>query len=250
MLNAAPTVLGWGRQEPPSPHPRRVTGQPASSLWGGLRCSQGSWLRLAACGPKAISHSRGPLPLCPFSPLPPIRRASEAQEQPVTCELQGEAVPSSKQDQRRTLGTKHVSFLDEVQEAGKAHREDAVQKLQTAKAAPPQISLRPATPFRSDSRRSSTRAESTEPQGRPSRLPLTCDSVKLLRQRARKIRTVQDALGQMAASPLRGESRLPEESSITRPGLLPPIKEETGSPECQPPKTKPPVRRKATPYPR
>ena len=216
----------------------------------GRAALQPSWLRLAACGPKAISHSRGPLPLCPFSLLPAIRRVPEAQEQPLTCQLQGEAGTPSQEELRRAPGAKHVRFPDELEGAEKVHHEGAVLKLQKAKASAHQIALRPIIAFTKDPRSFSSRAESTVSQGRPSRLPLTCDSVKLLRQRAKKIRPVQKVLEQMAASPLRGESSLPEKSPITRPGLLPPIKEETGSPECQPPKTKPPLRRKATPYPR
>ena len=110
-------------------------------------------------------------------------------------------------------------------------------KLLKAKASPP-------TALRRDSRRSSSRAESTEPQGRPSRLPLACDSVKHLRKRARKIRPLQEAPEQMAASPLGAECSLPEESSINRSGSLPLIKEETRSPSVslQTPKPLPAAR--------
>ncbi|XP_031413324.1 uncharacterized protein LOC109364148 [Meleagris gallopavo] len=180
--------------------------------------------------------------------LPAIQRVPVAQEQPVSCQLQREAGTSSQQDLRRTLGTKHVSFLDEELGAEKAHCDGAARILQTAKASPHQITLRPTTPLRRDSI-SSSRAESAEPQGRPSRLPLACDSVKLLRKRARKTRPVQETPEHMAAPPLRGACSLPEESSSNRSGSLPPINEEKGSPRCQSPKTKAPPRRKGTPYP-
>ncbi|XP_042739973.1 uncharacterized protein LOC122186964 [Lagopus leucura] len=183
-----------------------------------------------------------------FSLLPAIRTVPEAQEQLVTCQLQGEAGTSSQQDLRRAPGTKHVRFLDEQQGAEKDQHEGAARLLQAAKASPHHMSLRPRPPSRRGSQASS-RAESVEPQGRPSRLPLACDSVKHFRKRARKIMRVQKALKQMAPSPLRGESSLPEESAVKRPGSLPPIKEETGSPEGQPPRTKTPPRRKDTPYP-
>ncbi|XP_048782247.1 uncharacterized protein LOC125684266 [Lagopus muta] len=183
-----------------------------------------------------------------FSLLPAIRTVPEAQEQPVTCQLQGEAGTSSQQDLCRAPGTKHVRFLDKQQGAEKDQHEGAARLLQAAKASPHHMSLRPRPPSRRGSQASS-RAESAQPQGRPSRLPLACDSVKHFRKRARKIMRVQKALKQMAPSPLRGESSLPEESAVKRPGLLPPIKEETGSPECQPPSTQAPRRRKDTPYP-
>ena len=251
-LNAAPTVLGWGRREPPSSQgwplcaSQESHGAAAEQPVGRAALHRGSWLRLAGCGPQAISHSRGPLPLCPFSLLPAIRRVPEAQEQPVSCQLQREAGTSGQEDLRRALGTKRVSFRDEEVGAEKAHCDGAAQILHTAKASPHLITLRPSAPLRRDSR-SSSRAESAEPQGRPSRLPLACDSVKLLRKRARKTRPVQETPEHMAASPLGAESRLPEEPPINRSGLLPPIEEETGSPKCQPPKTKDPPRRKGSP---
>ncbi|XP_048822426.1 uncharacterized protein LOC125702760 [Lagopus muta] len=165
-----------------------------------------------------------------FSLLPAIRTVPEAQEQPVTCQLQGEAGTSSQQDLPRAPGTKRVSFLVEQQGAEKDQHEGAAQTLQAAKATPHHMSLRPRPTSRRGSE-SSSRAHSAQPQGRPSRLLRARDSVRLLRKRARKIMRVQKELKQMTPSPLRGESSLPEESGIKRPGLLPPIKEETGSPE-------------------
>ena len=155
----------------------RATGQLLSCLWGRLRCSQGSWLRLAGRGPKTITHSGGPLLLCPFSLLPAIPGVPEDQKQPLTCQLQGQAETDSQEDLGRAPGTKHVSFCEEEQEAEKAHRVAAELKLPKANES-----------FSKDSRPSS-RAQSSPSQasqGTPSRLPLlACDSVRLLRRRAR-----------------------------------------------------------------
>lgn len=98
----------------------RATGQPLSCLWGRLRCSQGSWLRLAGRGPKTITHSGGPLLLCPFSLLPAIPGVPEDQKQPLTCQLQGQAETDSQEDLGRAPGTKHVSFREEEREAEKS----------------------------------------------------------------------------------------------------------------------------------
>ena len=218
----------------------RATGQPLSCLWGRLRCSQGSWLRLAGCGPKAIIHSGGPLLLCPFSLLPAIPGVPEDQKQPLTCQLQGQAETDSQEDLGRAPGTKHVSFREEEREAEKAHRVAAVLKLPKANES-----------FSNDSRPSS-RAQSSPSQasqGTPSRLPLlACDSVRLLRRRAKKSR--QKEPEEMEASTSQAEASQPQESSADRAGFLPPINEETQSPQRQPPDTKAPPRRKGTPYPR
>ena len=224
----------------PCPDLRSATGQPVSCLWARLRCSQGSWLRLAGCGPKAIIHSGGPLLLCPFSLLPAIPGVPEEQKQPLTCQLQGQAETDSQEDLGRAPGTKHVSFREEEREAEKAHRVAAVLKLPKANES-----------FSNDSRPSS-RAQSSPSQasqGTPSRLPLlACDSVRLLRRRAKKSR--QKEPEEMEASTSQAEASQPQESSADRAGFLPPINEETQSPQRQPPNTKAPPRRKGTPYPR
>ena len=82
----------------PSPRLQRAMGQPISCLWGRLHYSPGSWLRLAGCGPKAISHSGRPLPLCPFSLLPPIGAVLEAPKQPMSCQLQGQEGTESQEE--------------------------------------------------------------------------------------------------------------------------------------------------------
>ena len=218
----------------------RATGLPVSCLWGRLRCSQGSWLRLAGRGPKAITHSGGPLLLCPFSLLPAIPGVPEDQKQPLTCQLQGQAETDSQEDLGRAPGTKHVSFREEEREAEKAHRVAAVLKLPKANES-----------FSNDSRPSS-RAQSSPSQasqGTPSRLPLlACDSVRLLRRRAKKSR--QKEPEEMEASTSQAEASQPQESSADRAGFLPPINEETQSPQRQPPNSKAPPRRKGTHYPR
>ena len=186
----------------------RATGLPVSCLWGRLRCSQGSWLRLAGCGPKAIIHSGGPLPLCPFSLLPAIPGVPEEQKQPLTCQLQGQAGTKGQEDRGRALGTKRVSFREEDLEAETF-------------------------------------------QGQESRLPLLhCDSVQLLRQRAKKSRPVHKEPEEVAAAASQSEASQPAESSADRAGVLPPINQVTQSPQRQPPNTKAPPRRKATRYPR
>lgn len=88
VLNAARGGVGWGCREPPfhtagpSPALKRTPARPESCAWGRLRCSPGSWLGVALYGPKAITHSGRPLPLCPFSQLPAVPGASSAKKQP------------------------------------------------------------------------------------------------------------------------------------------------------------------------
>ena len=88
VLNAARGGVGWGCREPPfhtagpSPALKRAPARPESCTWGRLRCSPGSWLGVALYGPKAITHSGRPLPLCPFSQLPAVPGASSAKKQP------------------------------------------------------------------------------------------------------------------------------------------------------------------------
>ncbi|XP_048786221.1 uncharacterized protein LOC125686361 [Lagopus muta] len=163
--------------------------------------------------------------------LPPIRPLPEAQEQPVSCQPQGEAGTWSQEELRRAPGGKHVRFPEEL-EAGKAHRAGVARILPVAKHSPSQITLRTAA-LQGGSRRSASRAAFTEPHGRASRLPLTCDSVWLLRQRVMKKRAAQEALERAAASAPRAEPRLPEEPPVRRSGSLPPIREETEAPESQ-----------------
>ncbi|XP_052525929.1 uncharacterized protein LOC128074281 isoform X1 [Tympanuchus pallidicinctus] len=174
--------------------------------------------------------------------LPPIQPLPEAQEQPVSCQPQGEAGTWSQQDLRRAPEGKHVRFPEELGE-GKAHRAGAVRILPAAKHSPSQITLRIAA-FQGGSRRSASRAAFTEPHGRASRLPLACDSVWLLRQRVKKKRAAQEALEQAAASVPRAEPRLPEEPPVHRSGSLPPLREETEAPESQAAQSEAPPRRR------
>ncbi|XP_040512870.1 uncharacterized protein LOC121108796 isoform X1 [Gallus gallus] len=172
--------------------------------------------------------------------LPAIPGVPEDQKQPLTCQLQGQAETDSQEDLGRAPGTKHVSFREEEREAEKAHRVAAVLKLPKANES-----------FSNDSRPSS-RAQSSPSQasqGTPSRLPLlACDSVRLLRRRAKKSR--QKEPEEMEASTSQAEASQPQESSADRAGFLPPINEETQSPQRQPPNSKAPPRRKGTHYPR
>ncbi|XP_040550973.1 uncharacterized protein LOC107049409 isoform X2 [Gallus gallus] len=88
-------------------------------------------------------------------------------------------------------------------------------------------------------------------QGQESRLPLLhCDSVQLLRQRAKKTRPVHKEPEEVAAAASQSEASQPAESSADRAGVLPPINQVTQSPQRQPPNTKAPPRRKATRNPR
>ncbi|XP_040513091.1 uncharacterized protein LOC776874 isoform X1 [Gallus gallus] len=88
-------------------------------------------------------------------------------------------------------------------------------------------------------------------QGQESRLPLLhCDSVQLLRQRAKKSRPVHKQPEEVAAAASQSEASQPAESSADRAGVLPPINQVTQSPQRQPPNTNAPPRRKATHYPR
>ena len=249
----------------PSPHHQRAPGQPVSCLWGRLHYSPGSWLRLEGCGFKAISHSGGPLPLCPFSVLPPIWAVPVDPEQPMSCQLQGLEGTESQENLART---RRVKFLDEEGGAEEAQREASCSQEQP-----------------SCSRASSSL--SLESPDKPNMLALrACDSVRLLRKRAKKIREAQEQPKEMAAArscgetsrpkqstrnrsvllpPIReenesptekmaaetsrGEPSLPEEPPVVRSEFLPAIKEGTGSPRGQSPKTKDPPRRKGTHYP-
>ena len=100
--------LGSAHRAGPCPDLRSATGQPVSCLWARLRCSQGSWLRVAGCGPKAITHSSRSLPLCLFSPLPAVPRTSEAREQPVSRQLQGQAGNEGQEHLGQTTGKKQI----------------------------------------------------------------------------------------------------------------------------------------------
>ncbi|XP_021237622.1 uncharacterized protein LOC110390559, partial [Numida meleagris] len=176
--------------------------------------------------------------------LPAIRGVPEAQKQLATCQLQGQAGTEGQEDVGQAHGTKHVRFHEDDREADRGAR-----KMKKAKASYPLISGRP---FNKD-KRSSLRAEaslSKESKGRPSRLPLLArDSVKLLRQRAKKVRLAEEKPEGMAASTSHCESSLPTESSTHRSGLLPPIRQGAGTPKDQPPKTKASNSRQGTPGP-
>ena len=166
-----------------------------------------------------LSHSGGPLPLCPFSVLPPIRAVPEAPEQPMSCQLQGLEGTESREGLGRT---RRIKFLDEEGGPEEAQREGALPKLQEAKAS---CSQEPASSSGSAS------SLSSETPGKPSTLALrACDSVKLLRKRAKKISEAQEQPKEMAAATSCGETCLPEQSSHSRSRLLPPITEKTGSP--------------------
>ena len=245
--------LGSAHRAGPCPDLRSATGQPVSCLWGRPCCSQGSWLRVAGCGPKAITHSSRPLLLCLFSPLPAILRTSEAREQPVTWQPQGQAGNEGQEHLGQTTGKKHVRFRGDEQGAGE-DREAGAAAMWKAKASHPQVAGRQVA-SRIKDRRCSLRAESSlsrDTKGHASRPPLLPrDSVKLLRQRqmAKEDRPAQAEPRETAASPSHRECSLPEEPSTSRSGLLPPIRNRPESPRSPPPRTTAPRRRPPTPYP-
>jgi len=216
-----------------------------SCLWGRPCCGQGSCLRVAGCGPKAISHSGRPLLLCPYSLLPAAPKVCEACKQPVSWQLQGRAGTESQEDLGQTMGTKHIWFQEGEQCEGGA------TEPWKAKALPhPQVAGRQVTSPSKD-RRSSLRAESSLTQDLASRPSLLArDSIKILRQRARKDRPEQAEPQEMAASASHHQCSLPEESSTWRSGSLPPIRNRPESPKSPPPKTKALRHRQPTPYPR
>eukprot|EP00076_Gallus_gallus_P032053 XP_024997591.1 serine/arginine repetitive matrix protein 1-like [Gallus gallus] len=187
------------------------------------------------------------------SPLPAILRTSEAREQPVTWQPQGQAGNEGQEHLGQTTGKKHVRFRGDEQGAGE-DREAGAAAMWKAKASHPQVAGRQVA-SRIKDRRCSLRAESSlsrDTKGHAFRPPLLHrDSVKLLRQRqmAKKDRPAQAEPQETAASPSHHECSLPEEPSTCRSGLLPPTRNRPESPRSPPPRTTAPRRRPPTPYP-
>ncbi|XP_040510881.1 serine/arginine repetitive matrix protein 1-like [Gallus gallus] len=187
------------------------------------------------------------------SPLPAILRTSEAREQPVTWQPQGQAGNEGQEHLGQTTGKKHVRFRGDEQGAGE-DREAGAAAMWKAKASHSQVAGRQVA-SRIKDRRCSLRAESSlsrDTKGHAFRPPLLHrDSVKLLRQRqmAKKDRPAQAEPQEMAASPSHRECSLPEEPSTCRSGLLPPTRNRPESPRSPPPRTTAPRRRPPTPYP-
>ncbi|XP_021268754.1 uncharacterized protein LOC110406504 [Numida meleagris] len=174
--------------------------------------------------------------------LPAIPSVSEAHKQ------QGQAGTKGQEDLGQKKGTKHVKFQEDEQGAGKAHEGGSLQ-MWKAKALHPQPARRQTTSLIRD--RLSSRVESSLSKPGASRLPLlACDSVKLYRQRAKQVRPARAEPQEMAASSSHGACSLPKESSTSGSGWLSPIRKGTESSNCPPPKPKPPLRRRGTPYPR
>ncbi|XP_040510886.1 coiled-coil domain-containing protein 81-like isoform X1 [Gallus gallus] len=187
------------------------------------------------------------------SPLPAILRTSEAREQPVTWQPQGQAGNEGQEHLGQTTGKKHVRFRGDEQGAGE-DREAGAAAMWKAKASHSQVAGRQVA-SRIKDRRCSLRAESSlsrDTKGHAFRPPLLHrDSVKLLRQRqmAKKDRPAQAEPQETAASPSHRECSLPEEPSTCRSGLLPPTRNRPESPRSPPPRTTAPGRRPPTPYP-
>ncbi|XP_025001227.2 serine/arginine repetitive matrix protein 1-like isoform X1 [Gallus gallus] len=187
------------------------------------------------------------------SPLPAVPRTSEAREQPVSRQLQGQAGNEGQEHLGQTTGKKHVRFRGDEQGAGQDHEAGAAA-MWKAKASHPQVARRQVA-SRIKERRCSLRAESSlsrDTKGHASRPPLLPrDSVKLLRQRqmAKEDRPAQAEPRETAASPFHRECSLPEEPSTCRSGSLPPIRNRPESPRSPPPRTTAPRRRPPTPYP-
>ena len=99
----------------------------------------------------------------------------------MSCQLQGLEGTESREELGRT---RCIKFLDEEVGPEEAQREGALPELQEAKAS---CSQEPA------SSSGSTSSLSTEIPGKPSMLALWAfESVKLLRQRAKKISKAQE----------------------------------------------------------
>ncbi|XP_072217331.1 uncharacterized protein [Excalfactoria chinensis] len=126
--------------------------------------------------------------------------------------------------------TRCVKFLGEEGGAEQAQREGALPKRQEAKASRRHSALKKTTTACSQEPPSFSSLPLQTPR-KPSMLPfLACDSVEYHRERLRKIRKEREQAKEMAAATSGGETSLPEESSHNRSGLLPPIREEAGSP--------------------
>ena len=152
---------------------------------GRLHCSQGSRLRLAGCGPEVITHSGRPLLLCPFRLLPEIQAVPKTPEQPVSCELRGQAGARNQDELGQARSTQRVRFRSEAEND---HHEGAGLKVKT-KTSHPRGILR-KSPSSTEDSASSSRAESsqsTQTKGRPSRLAFVAkDSFKLHKERMRR----------------------------------------------------------------
>ncbi|XP_065606118.1 coiled-coil domain-containing protein 81-like [Cyrtonyx montezumae] len=150
---------------------------------------------------------------------PAMRGVPEAHKKSVTCQLQGQAGTESQEDLGRAPGTEHVIIHNEEKAVEVVHCECGMLEMQKRNKAAFKQGTRP-----------SSRAEvrlSKEPESRPARnLPKACDSVTLLRRRAKKAKPVREEPQEMAAS------ASPRKSSTNRSGLLPPIHQDTGSPRC------------------
>ena len=152
-VNAARGGVGWGCREPPvhragpSPALTKAPAQPESCAWGRLPCSRGSWLGVAGYGPKAVTHSGRPLPLCPFSQLPAIPGASSAQKEPQ--EKKGEASelapaqaarpPSGEEEQQGALKAPSSSETSLPQERTSAAVPLVHRRTRSLQSLPPKI---------------------------------------------------------------------------------------------------------------